>query len=194
MTIVTVKLREETKGACSAVRTNPLPKRKLRCMESTGRSIMLTQRWGGGGGGTRLVGCARITTKNIACAKFARKLDFTWQRGRTLGSCHPVFWFLKFDGRSFHHRPKPADYEGPTRNNEYYWCPDLETEALSHGWEPRGKEKEEVPWVRKDLSNRRSLVAVKKQAPSTITKRKAQDVVKTSDIVMPEKRKRGRKS
>lgn len=130
-----------------------------------------------------------VMTKKMACMKFAKKLDFTTRSSRTGGEYHPVFWFLKLDGRSFHHQPVTEYCEGPTLNSEYYWYPDLEMEALSLGWKPRGEKKNEVPWVRKDLSDNRSVV----QAPSTPKKHKAKGPTKKSKVVTPEKRTKKRK-
>ncbi len=82
-----------------------------------------------------------VLTLNQALSKFAKKLDFQKNSLRTGNTYYPVFWHLKRQGRTFHHKPK-AD----GRNNEYYWYPDLESEALKYGWKPRGKAKDEVPW------------------------------------------------
>lgn len=82
-----------------------------------------------------------VLTFNQALAKFAKKLDFQKTSLRTGNPYYPVFWNLQLKGRTFHHKPKA---EG--RNNEYYWYPDLEGEALRYGWKPRGKAKDEVPW------------------------------------------------
>jgi hypothetical protein len=62
---------------------------------------------------------------------------------------NPFFTFLKSRGKCFHQT---------IHNNEitYFWFPDLEMEALSLGWRPRGKKKQQgVPWVQKDLSAKR---------------------------------------
>lgn len=130
-----------------------------------------------------------VMTENMAIKKFGKKLDYMVTSSRTGTEYRPVFWFLKCKGRSFHHQPKTNYCEVPTRNSEYYWYPDLETEALSLGWKPRGKQKEEVPWTRKDKSS--ALVAHMKPSP-TPKKRKAQDNRKMKAIVTPEKKQRGK--
>ena len=94
---------------------------------------------------------------------------------------------LKFNDKSFHHQPKTEYCAGPTRNSEYYWYPDLEMEALSLGWKPRGDKKKDVPWVRKDLSDETELVAQK--PPSKPEKKKH-----VSNVVTPEKRKRRKRN
>ncbi len=104
----------------------------------------------------------------MALKKFAKKLDFKLRSTRTGREYYPVFFFLKLDEKSFHHQPVTNLIDGPTRNTEYFWYPDLEDRALAEGWIPRGKKEDEVPWVRKDLSYERAVVA-KKQMP---TKRK----------------------
>jgi curved DNA-binding protein CbpA len=111
-----------------------------------------------------------VMSKSMALKKFAKKLDFTFESARTGREYNPVFFFLKLDGKSFHHQPVTKFTDGPTRNTEYFWYPDLEDRALAEGWKPRGKKKDEVPWVRKDepVSCERVVVA-KKQMP---TKRK----------------------
>ena len=84
----------------------------------------------------------------MARKKFAKKLDFT-----DTGGDHPVFRKLKDDKRTFHHQPETNMVNGPTKNSEYYWYPDLEREALAYGWTPRGNMKNQVPWTRKDLAS-----------------------------------------
>ena len=93
-----------------------------------------------------------VLTESQACKKFAKKLNYHIKSKRTGAPYRPVFWKLKTLGRSFHHQPVTEMYDGPTRNSEYYWYPDLEREALARGWRPRGKLKDEVPWQRKDIS------------------------------------------
>ena len=93
-------------------------------------------------------------TEKMACNAFAKKLDFTTKSGRTGNDYRPVFWFLKLDKKSFHHQPVVVGHKGTIRNNEYFWYPDLEKEALALGWEPRGEKKNSgVPWQRKDVRN-----------------------------------------
>jgi hypothetical protein len=100
----------------------------------------------------------------MALKKFAKKLDFKWKSTRTGVEYHPVFFFLKLDGKSFHHQPVTNLTDGVTRNTEYFWYPDLEDRAVTEGWKPRGKRKDEVPWARKDVSCGRAVIA-KKQKP-----------------------------
>lgn len=86
-------------------------------------------------------GYAMYRTCCMAIKKFGKKLDFQYTSHRTGNPYRP--------GRSFHHQPVR---EGKvTRNSRYFWYPDLEAEALAHGWKPRGKQKESVPWTRKDV-------------------------------------------
>jgi hypothetical protein len=59
--------------------------------------------------------------------------------------------FLKLAKRKFHHRPKTNMTHWNTINCVFYWYPDLESEALAHGWQPRGKMTDSVAWTRKDL-------------------------------------------
>ena len=93
-----------------------------------------------------------VLTESQACKKFAKKLNYQIKSKRTGNPYRPVFWKLKTMGRSFHHQPVTEMCDGPTRNSEYYWYPDLEREALARGWKPRGKMKDKVPWQRKDIS------------------------------------------
>jgi hypothetical protein len=88
-----------------------------------------------------------VMTKNMALKKFATKLDFQVESHRSGRLYHPVFWFLKLYKRSFHYQPNIGKV---TLNSEYFWYPDLEEESLEHGWIPRGKNKDDVPWTRKD--------------------------------------------
>lgn len=130
-----------------------------------------------------------VMTKNMALQKFAKKLDFTATSKRTGVEHHPVFWFLKLNGRSFHHQPVTEYSPVPPRNSEYFWYPDLEMEALSFGWKPRGQKKEEVPWIRKDVSDETAIVARTRQSQSSTPKKKKA----TSKVVTPEKKKRRKK-
>jgi hypothetical protein len=111
-------------------------------------------------------------TKAMALKKFAKKLDFKVESARSGREYHPVFFFLKLEGKSFHHRPpvKKANRSGATRNTEFFWYPDLVDRALAEGWTPR-EERDKVPWVRKDTSiaYERAMVLAKTQLP---TKRK----------------------
>jgi hypothetical protein len=120
-----------------------------------------------------------VLTESQACTKFAKKLDFHIQSRRTGTPYRPVFWKLKVAGRSFHHQPVTNMHEGPTRNSEYFWYPDLEREALARGWKPRGAMKNEVPWRRKDMSE--DLV-VHTSPAKTKTKKAAPMVTPTPSI------------
>jgi hypothetical protein len=139
-----------------------------------------------------------VMTKAMACKKFAKVLDFKIPSSRTGVEYHPVFWFLKLDGKSFHHQPITTNCEGPTRNSEYYWYPDLEDEAFARGWKPRGTQKEEVPWMRKDLSTSTMLVKAnskkrratpKTQSPPKAKKPRATKKKKAAPAVTPEGKK-----
>jgi curved DNA-binding protein CbpA len=101
-----------------------------------------------------------VMSQSMALKKFAKKLDFKLESARTGREYYPVFFFLKLDQKSFHHQPVTRLTDGPTRNTEYFWYPDLVDRALAEGWTPR-EEKDEVPWVRKDtgIAYERAVVA-----------------------------------
>ncbi len=109
-----------------------------------------------------------VMSKSMALKKFSKKLDFKGISTRTGVENHSIFFSLTREGNLFHHKPMTKVTDRTTRRTEYFWYPDLEDRALAEGWIPRGKKEDEVPWVRKDLSYKRAVVA-KKQMP---TKRK----------------------
>ena len=85
---------------------------------------------------------------------------------------NPIFWWLKKSRRNFHYQPVHRGFDGPTQNSEYFWYPDLEEAALALGWKPRGKQKEHVPWDRKDLPSTTQVVAAQVTPPWPPKKRK----------------------
>ena len=86
-----------------------------------------------------------VISEKTALLKFNKKLNTTTM-SNTGFEYYPFFAFLESKGKYFHQT---------VHNKEitYFWFPDLEMEALSLGWRPRGKKRQQgVPWVRKDLS------------------------------------------
>ena len=124
-----------------------------------------------------------VLTKNMACKKFAKKLDVTVASQRSGREYNPIFWSLKCDKRSFHHQPVTNMTDQPTNNSEYYWYPDLEREALARGWKPRGEMKNQVPWKRKDSPRVRALVATKHKKRAQEEKQSAKRKSKIPDTI-----------
>jgi len=120
-----------------------------------------------------------VLTQAQACRKFAKKLDYTVKSKRSGNMYRPVFWFLKVANRTFHQQPFVPTVQ--TRNSEYYWYPDLESEALARGWKPRGAAKDSVPWKRQDRLTRATVSTPPR-------KRKTKD--STAAMVVTQKRKK----
>ena len=98
-----------------------------------------------------------VMTESMALQKFAKKLNVSTVKTADGESHRVVFQQLRDGGRTFHHQPRTARFLEETRISEYFWYPDLELEALKLGWLPRGKMKEQVPWVRKDISDTQEM-------------------------------------
>jgi hypothetical protein len=56
-----------------------------------------------------------------------------------------------------------------TKITEYYWYPDLERRRhllmITYGWTPRGDTKNQVPWIRKDLTSMATVVTPVRKRP-----------------------------
>ena len=138
-------------------------------------------------------------TYKMAIKKFGRKLDpknadhflLEFDSNRR-GRIKPIFFDrLRVNKQTFHYQPKEKNgfHTKNLKEREYFWYPDLEHEAISRGWKPRGGSNDsEFPWRRKDLHQ---SVAKPVVTPSPKRKKKKkQNGVKSEDRTISKRKKR----
>jgi len=124
--------------------------------------------------------------KSVLTRKQATR-KFTANKHTVLRSSE--FAELKRMGRSFHHQPVTGYCEF-TRNNEYFWYPDLEKAALKLGWKA-SRRKSEVPWVRKDIESQPRSASRQRTTTAKTPKRSRKDrpVAVTASVEKSEQKK-----
>jgi hypothetical protein len=131
-------------------------------------------------------GSISVISEKATLLKFNKKLS-TMTMSNTGFEYNPFFTFLKSKGKCFHRT---------IHNKEitYFWFPDLEMEALSLGWRPRGKKKKkDVPWVRRDLSAKREAATLESLPRKPTKRNKPMDTDDTIDSMETSESKRKRR-